>query len=93
MSALHMKTHVVSILRSATVHSTSLNKYVPKHRSSHPHTEKHIPVPLRYKTQNQDIIKHTVGIKTRFSQSLTLLRAYQLRLKVATASIFLSIHA
>ena len=35
----------------------------------------------RYKAQNQEIIQHTVGIKTRFSHSLTLLRAYQLRIK------------
>ena len=40
----------------------------------------------QYKAQNEEIIRHTVGVKSKFSHSLTMLRAYQQRLKSLQAA-------
>jgi len=40
----------------------------------------------KYKTQHDEIMAHTVNIKVRLSQSLSLLRSYQLRLQNAQAT-------
>ena len=36
---------------------------------------------LQYKLQNDEVIKHTVGLKTRFTNSMEMLKSYQEQVK------------
>jgi hypothetical protein len=71
--------------RLALAHFRDPNSFCSFFDSSLPFCFFHFQV-NKYKQQNEEVIKHTVGIKCRLSQSLSLLRSYQLRLKSAQSN-------